>query len=348
MSAVAARLAPYFDSALEQFASAVRSAARGPDRCLRIAERPLQLLFAGPALGRRILPALAHLPEDTAAPTFTIHLWDSASTGTMLPPPPWDGLAYHERGNTRAFDDERFSLNFDRPTDVFIAVDRERRVAIYWTRDAARIPNFDTAAPLRRLLQAWLRDAGCYVVHAAAIGTRDRGLLLAGRGGSGKSTTAVRALDFALQYAGDDFCLVQREPAPYVHSLYNAAKLNADALARMPALAPAVVNRDRLDREKALIFLHECRPERVTTGFPLHAIVLPHVTGRADTAISAASPLAAYRAIGPDTALRTLGDARGLLAMLKALVHEIPCYDLALGTDEDGIRRALDDVIARG
>jgi hypothetical protein len=35
------------------------------------------------------------------------------------------------------------------------------------------------------------------------------------------------------------------------------------------------------------------------------------------------------------------------LTMLKALVHRLPCYDLALGTDERGIRDALHEVLQR-
>jgi hypothetical protein len=42
------------------------------------------------------------------------------------------------------------------------------------------------------------------------------------------------------------------------------------------------------------------------------------------------------------------GNARGVLAMLKQLVYQLPSYDLALGTDPDGVNAALQDVLDRG
>ena len=149
----------YFDEAAAQFAAARSNAGAGPDRDFQLAGQTLALRFAGPALAGRILPAFGHHPPgDLPDPAFSVLLWDSASTGTMLPPPPWGALEYHERGNMRAHDSERYSLSFDRPTDVFVAVDLKRRLGLFWTRDARQLPSFDTAAPLRRLLQGWLRS----------------------------------------------------------------------------------------------------------------------------------------------------------------------------------------------
>lgn len=343
-----ATVGEYVAGAATLFEQAVARAGAGPDRTSTLGTRTIRLRFAGSALAAKLLPALRHQPSHEGAADLTVLLWDAASTSTALPSAPWDAVAWHERGNTRAYNDERYSLSFDRPTDVFSVLDHQRQLAIYWTRDAALLPTFDTAAPMRRLLQGWLRHAQQYVVHAAAIGRPDAGMLLAGRGGSGKSTTAVLSLWYDdLQYAGDDFCLVQAEPEPRVFSLYNTAKLNRDALDRMPGLRPSVSNLERLDREKALLFLDTHFRGTLALSFPLRAIVLPRVSGARDTEVAPASPFEAYRAVGPDTAFRTLGDARGLLAMLKTLVHQLPCYHLALGTDRDGIHRAITGILDR-
>jgi hypothetical protein len=226
-------------------------------------------------------------------------------------------------------------------------VDDRRQLALYWTRDAGALPYYETAAPLRRLLQGWLRSKGLFVAHAAAIGRPDAGMLLAGRGGSGKSTTAVLSLGGDLMYASDDFSLVQCDPLPYVHSLYCTAKLNAETFEWMPEMRFAVSNAERLGSEKGLLFLDTCFRHKLALGFPLCAIVVPRVTGRPETVVTRASPLAAYRAVAPDTLFRTLGDARGVLRVLNRLVHELPCYDLALGTDRHGIGEVLRGVLAR-
>ena len=341
------RLDDYFDSAVTLFDAAVARTGAGPDRNLVIGGHTARLRFAGPAVASRVLPALRHLPRhETPAAPLAIHLWDLKSTGVVLPPPPWEAVEYHERGNARAFSDERFSLSFERRTDVFSAVDNERGLAIYWTRDADALPNFTTAAPMQRLLQGWLRARGLFVLHAAAIGRADAGLLLAGRSGSGKSTTALLALESDWLYAGDDYALVQDEPSAHVHSLYSSAKLNADALDRLPALRTSVSNPEHLHKEKALLFLDIGAPDKLARGFPLRAIVLPYVARQRDSVVTPASPLAAYRAIGPDTAFTMLGgDARGVLRTIRNLVHQLPCYTLALGTDPVGVDAALHDVL---
>ena len=341
------QLDAYFDEAVALFDTAVARTGVGPDRSLVIGGHPAHLRFAGPAVASRVLPALRHLPQhETPAPALTIRLWDLKSTGVVLPPPPWESVAYHERGNARAFSNERFSLGFERRTDVFSAVDNQRGMAIYWTRDADALPNFTTAAPMQRLLQGWLRTHGLFVLHAAAIGRADAGLLLAGRSGSGKSTTALLSLESDLLYAGDDYALVQDEPSPHVHSLYNSAKLNVDTLDRLPALRASVSNPDRLDVEKALLFLDVGAPRKLARGFPLRAIVLPYVARQRESVVTPASPLTAYRAIGPDTAFTMLGgDARGVLRMIRNLVHRLPCYTLALGTDREGVDAALHEIL---
>jgi hypothetical protein len=337
-------LEDYFDESCALFDEAVACVGAGPVHHLCLAGQDVQLRFAGHALVPRVLPALAHLAiTQSSDVALTVRLWDLRSTKVLLPPPPWDRLAFHERGNARAYRDARFSLSYERRTDVFSAVDNERRLAVYWTRDADALPNFTMAAPMQRLLQGWLRTMGLYVLHAAAIGRPEGGLLLAGRSGSGKSTTALLPLETDLLYAGDDYALVQGEPVPYVHSLYSTAKLNADVFERMPALRPAISNPDRLGEEKALLFLHDWQPDRLATDFPLRAIILPRVAGGRDSTLTPASPLAAFRTIGPDSAFTMLGgDAHGTLGMLKRLVYEVPCFHLALGTDRKGIRAALD------
>ena len=350
MSGRAHMLDAYFDEAAALFGAAVARVGEGPVRRLAVAGHNAHLRFAGSALAARVLPALEHLTSDEAGGEgLTVMLWDLKSTGVVLPPPPWDDLRYHERGNARAYSDARFSLSFERRTDVFSAVDNERQMAVYWTRDASALPNFTMAAPMQRLLQGWLRTRGLFVLHAAAIGREDAGLLLAGRSGSGKSTTAMLAFESHLLYAGDDYALVQSDPSPHVHALYNTAKLNVDALDRMPALRPVVSNPSRLDTEKALLFLDTRASHPLTKGFPLRAIVLPRVTGEIGSEVRQASPLDAYQAIGPDSAFTMLGgDARGALAMLKTLVHVLPCYHLGLGTDRGGVIAALDTVLNRG
>ena len=76
-------------------------------------------------------------------------------------------------------------------------------------------------------------------LHAAAVGRGGRALLLAGRGGVGKSTLAYAAHRAGLQVLSEDIVFVQRHPAPRVWALPRLAHLLPDAARFFPELAGA-------------------------------------------------------------------------------------------------------------
>lgn len=217
--------------------------------------------------------------------------------------------------------------------DNVLMMDSKSALAIFWIRDARQLPYYESGAPLRTLLHWWLSNHGRQFVHAAAVGTAKAGVLLAGKGGSGKSTTVLACLDSPLVYASDDYCLLTTEPAPYVYSLYSSAKLDADNIHRLPHLASAISNADRLDTEKALLFLHEHCPEKIVSGFPVRAILLPRVTGRPGTTLTPASPITALKALAPSTLFQLPGAGHSAFQVMSKFVKQVPCYHLELGTD---------------
>ena len=62
---------------------------------------------------------------------------------------------------------------------------------IVMLEDASRLPPWERACPLRALLTWWAAPERLLMAHGAAVGSGEGALLLAGPGGSGKSTTAL-------------------------------------------------------------------------------------------------------------------------------------------------------------
>jgi hypothetical protein len=231
---------------------------------------------------------------------------------------------------------------------MFSAVDSRRGIAVYWARDADWVPYLERAAPLRHVVQGWLEPEGLFVAHASAVGYPSGGVLMPGGTGSGKSTTAVLCLRAALGYLGDDFILLCATGLPAAYSVYRTAKLNAKTLAWMPEIMTEVSNPDRLDIEKALVFLRAASPGRpgaLASGFPLRAILLPHVVGRLDTKLTPVSPMTALRRILPDTLFTSLGSSVVTARGLQRLVNDLPCYDLALGQDLEQVTAAISSLL---
>jgi len=324
----------FFSAAYWAFQRAEQAVGGPVDRFYIIGGYPIRLRFAGPALIPFIAPALEHLAaRPNPAPALTICLWDSASTRTKMPPCPWATDDYIARGEVRGYNDEHIHTAFYLGSGILNMLDTTLNVAILWIRDAGLIPYYETAAPLRTILHWWMRDHERQFVHAAAVGTPRGCVLLAGKGGSGKSTTTLACLPSELLYVGDDYVLLSRQPTPFVYSLYNSAKLDADYIQRLPHLLPAVSNSERLDMEKALIFLHDHYPHKVAKGFPVRAILLPRFTGLLGTTLKKASPAASLTALAPSTIFQLPGAGQEAFQSLASFVRQVPSYVLELGTD---------------
>ena len=143
----------------------------------------------------------------------------------------------------------------------------------------------------------------------------------------------MSCLDSRLRYAGDDYCLLRAEPEPRAYSLYNSAKVDDGSLSRLPHLARMTSNTDRQGDEKALLFLHRHYPEKLLHEFPLTAVLLPRITGRTDTALTPASPVAALTGLAPSTIFQLPRAGREAFELLTRLVRRVPCFYLDVGTD---------------
>lgn len=303
---------------------------------------PVLIRFARGALGDELSRAFAHLAADDAGdPAFTVGVWETAVSGGEPPPLP-DGPSPDDPfGALYLYSGDGVRVAHQPGPNILSAFDAGRSEAWYWVDDARHLPYWDAAAPLRQILHWWAAEQGCQLVHGAAVGTEDGGVLLVGRGGSGKSTAALSSLESELFYAADDYVAVELEPAPRVHSLFSSGKVEPHHAHRLPHVAAAVSNADRLDTEKAVVFAHEHFPERTTAGFPLAAVILPRVTGGAETRIVPASRAAALAALAPSTIFQLHPPSKQALSTMARLVQRVPAFVLESGSDIPGIPRAI-------
>ncbi len=312
-----------------------------------IAGLSVTLRFAGPALVDRLTAALEHHPRGRpGAPGLTVSLWDTASTGVPPPRFPADAIDGGTSAAARSGAAPTVRLKYRAEQRSLSVLDRATDRAVFGAAAAAGLPYWETGTPLRVILHWWMADHGRQLVHAAAVGTADRGLLLVGRAGSGKSSTALACLGSRLRYAGDDYCLVSVDPDPRAHSLYGSAKLHADQARRFPGLAPALVNADRLETEKALYMVRRAFPDHLQPSVRVSALVLPVLAADGRTWLEPASAGAALLAVAPSTILQLPGAGRAAFDTMSGLVRQVPCYRLHLGGDLAVLPRLLEGVLA--
>lgn len=346
--------AAYYQAVHRAFCRAVQSSGKGKDQKICIAGQKIWLRFAGPALVSGIVPALEHLPGwHGGEPDLTIGIWDSSTSGVHLPPPPWAGQVYRVRGKeysndegTVQYHDGRLRMFFYRNEHAML-LDRQERTGIFWVPDAQQIPYHESGAPLRMLFHWWLSTVNRQFVHAAAVGMPDGGALMAGKSGSGKSTSTLACLDSPLRIASDDYCLLEVLPEPRVYSLYNTAKLDSATLGMFPALESKMSNAQQLETEKALFFLQQQFPKKPIPDFPVLALLIPRITGQVNTNLEPATAADGLKALAPSTIFQLSDEGRSSLRVLTRVVRQVPCYHLLLGTDTEQIPETILNLLER-
>ncbi len=320
------------------------TARHGLEARYRVADRVMALKFAGPALAARLLPAFAHLePAGGMRADFVICSWDDASSGVPMadPMPSADrsGLEYVD-GSVR--------LAWDRDDRSLQAYDSERCLALFRVPDVAKLATWEQGAPFRRILHWWSARRGLQLVHGAVVGTAAGGVLLVGRGGSGKSTTALACVGTSLGYVADDYCLLEPGAPPRMHSIYGSGKADSNAIARLPRLA-AAFRASPIDQQgKSIIFVGEHAPGALLRSLPLRAVVVPTIVPGAACRVEGLPRGEALRALAPSTLFQMPGDRAESLSRMSTLIRDLPCFRLYIGDDPAVARPFLEAIIAAG
>jgi hypothetical protein len=335
----------FFETAYRNFCKAEQTTGISIERFYTIGGHNMRLRLAGSSLFPSFIQAIEHLKtEPFLKPELNVCIWDDVSTHTRMPPPPWgkynvynpNGDAqsvYTRRGDVRGFNNDRICTAYNWSAASLSMLDKRNNLALYWTYDARNLPSYEISAPIRTILHWCMNDHGFQFVHSGAVGTSYGGVLLAGKGGSGKSTTVLSCLSKDMLYVSDDYCLIAADPVPYAYSIYSSAKLNADNIDRVPHLMPTLSNRDRMDKEKAVFFLYPYFEKKITTGFPVRAILLPRIMDKRDTTLTPASPMEALKALALSTMSQLARSGRESVQIMHHFVQQLPCYHLELGTE---------------
>jgi hypothetical protein len=306
-----------FRAAGEVFEAAARRGLAGERRML-LAGVPVRVRFVGPRLGLLLTPAFAHLPSPESE---TDALVITAVDGTLDEAAPLAPLiaqaACAEYGDTAR-------------------VVTEGGQALQWIPDASKLPAWAAASPMRTLLASFLATRGLHLVHAAAVS----GLMLAAKGGSGKSTSALASLG-ALPVAGDDFVVL--DPArTRVHALYGTAKVGRAQAGLFPRLERLGGPFDDPE-QKAVLHVGAL----LAPWLDIRAIAVPSLAlHEAETHFEPIPRAQALRALAPSSIFLVPGAGAETLRVLGGLAAALPAYALRIGHDVTGIPRAIEALLA--
>ena len=191
------------------------------------------------------------------------------------------------------------------------------------------------SAPLRTLLHWILMDRGRHLVHGAAVGDEQSGVLLVGTGGIGKSTTALRCLAAGMRFLGDDWVAIAADP-PRAYTLYSTAKLFAAE--PKPAGVPLTDAGD----VKVVLTLDEYA-DRIPRELPIRTLATLSFTDEEASTVEDIDPSTLFQAAVATTIadlphagaplLRLMGDFRAKVATARVKLGHDP--DLVVSTMRD-------------
>jgi hypothetical protein len=330
---------------LRRAAADAREAAGHGDVGLDFAGRTVRIRIA-PAAMRSLLRPLAG-SERRDGHGATIEIWDVAGCGVRPPTLPLDAQQADGRGEIRWLASPTTAGAWQESGPMLLAWDAEAETVSGWIGASARLPAWERAAPLRVALNWALRGPRRALAHAAEVGsTGGPGLLIAGPGGSGKSTTALSWLLAGGDFAGDDYVLVDLDArdAPTAAPIYATAKADAAALTLLPGLAESAAVGEDEYAGKSILDVRKLRPGQPSGPIPIVAIVVPRVTDRGRPEVRPIAAATALKSLAPSSMLQLPGESGGL-SVLAALVRDLPSFEIELARDAAANVEALDRLL---
>ena len=318
------------------------------ERSFCIGGYAVRIRFANTGLVEPLTLPFRHLesaPGDAA--DLTISVWDSASSGTRLSAAAGNLREHHEFATPVTSAAGGILTAYMRPNPGLSMLDMHTGEAVYWLPGASDVAFEDRSSPLRGILSWWMSRRLRQFVHGAAVGTERGCVLIVGKGGSGKSTTALSCLLEGMLYLGDDNCLVSLDPDPFAWSVYSTAKLHAHNLRRLPGLGDAIANKGRLHLEKGVLLLNDHFTGQLRRKLPLLAVIVPEVSHAARPALRACSSMEALTALAPSTLLQLSAAAPDSLKQMAELIRRVPAFKMALSEDVSANARELRALLDR-
>lgn len=309
----------------------------------------VRLRIVGRELAEHFGRPFSHLKTNghcSAAPELTIDLWDDEKNRDRLIAATQNDLGWTEA--TVQSTDGRFIGQ--RLPHTFSCLDRQTNHIIATIAWHDRIFIYERAKPLARLLLKWHNDQDLQVIHTGLVACDGKGILFAGKSGSGKSTSSLACIRAGFGYLAEDYVGLQtRQDGSFIgHSLYNSVFLETNHLERFPELSAYAIKGRPPHELKSVVILSQVFPERLKTFVPIKALALLRVAETAKPRFRPASKGEALLALGPSSLLQIPNRGLGVAGFnkLAQLVERVPCFWLEVGTELESIPRRVEELLA--
>ncbi len=220
-------------------------------------------------------------------------------------------------------------------------------MAIHVVQDWADLRPWDGGAPLRHIVHWSAQRRRKRLIHAGTLAVDGRGVLLCGKGGSGKSGTVLSGLTNGLTSVGDDYILLDQAKSPRVERIYDVMKQDDAGLSRFPDLCSILGPVSRNWQGKVEFDPRPIFPGQIVDSIDLVAILLPRVSHLERSRFRAVDRREALDILTRAMDSEFFGEMTQTLFTMNRLSSRLPVYELSLSSDPADIAATIRSLIIR-
>lgn len=194
------------------------------------------------------------------------------------------------------------------------------------------------------LFSRWASASDLIMIHAAVVGQDGKGVLIAGRSGTGKTTFAASCLAHGMEFVSDDYSLLSASGPLRAMPLYSVVAINPDMFAKFHSL-------EQLSTEPKLVRLDgkiqlTIPRWRLAESLDIKAVIIPAIAGDSEPSICRTKPNSAMVHMLQSSAMQVFRERdTELIRQMAQRLAGLPVYEMRMSTDLSKNPAALRDFI---
>ena len=184
-----------------------------------------------------------------------------------------------------------------------------------------------------KLISEIVRTEHSALVHSAAVGIDNKGVLICAIGGSGKTTLSVSCLADDFQYVADDYLILNKtDNNLYALPIYSIISLADHIYKKMPNLKSEFVC-DNYNKMKYILNI-SYYDDKLARNLPIKAVVFPKISNVDEPTMEKADKNKALTQLIFSTATQmNKGNDPDYMKMLISLIKDLKFYQINLSKD---------------
>lgn len=308
----------------------------GTEQFYRFGPISICVRHIGNTLINTVTPAIRHaLAGNLYTTDGMIYALDAGALDMEKPPAIWPFATDTHQGHQRIHWDQvsGLALNSDETRGIWQLFNLNTCKGLYWVRNEQGLPSWEAGSPLRIFLHWIALQKGFQLLHAAGLEWKGCGILLTGRGGSGKSTTTAAAVYAGWKTVGDDFVLFKDSEKPVACCIYDTIKLTQHSLDKIPDLSGRISELPSTSDDKARLHLTDNFSQQLAREISINAIFVLHIKNRKETTIVPVSKAVMMNALAPTTMFMLKTGMKESFDKMTALIRQLPCYVIQMSPE---------------